>query len=321
MLRSHFATNDFDEARAVLAAAYGEHDAVLRGEQDRFYYAATAVEVDGLRMDQIDYRSRVESRCCPPEDRFVVGQLRDGVLTQDRGAHQRVLGPGGLVWFEPGRPQQLLSEDVSFDLVRLDADVLGRVAAEMAGVDPARLRFHPRAPVSAARTRYWSATYRWIAEHVFGREEVAVEPLIRTEALRTVARATLLAVPNTALDALADRIQPAARRAEPAALRRALEFMDAHAHEDVDITRITAAAGIGVRGLQAAFQRHRGQTPLEYLRRVRLESAHRDLQAGDPTRGATVRGIAARWGFAHPGRFSVLYRRTYRCSPNDTLRR
>jgi transcriptional regulator GlxA family with amidase domain len=30
--------------------------------------------------------------------------------------------------------------------------------------------------------------------------------------------------------------------------------------------------------------------------------------------------IAARWGFAHPGRFAALYREAYGTSPSRTLR-
>ncbi|WP_372460725.1 helix-turn-helix domain-containing protein [Actinomycetospora endophytica] len=51
-----------------------------------------------------------------------------------------------------------------------------------------------------------------------------------------------------------------------------------------------------------------------------MEGAHRDLEAADPTRGDTVGAIAARWGFAHPGRFAIDYRRSYGRSPGETLR-
>ena len=61
-------------------------------------------------------------------------------------------------------------------------------------------------------------------------------------------------------------------------------------------------------------------TPLEYLRRVRLERAHRDLVVADPTAGDTVAAIATRWGFAHHGYFSAAYRRIYGHPPHVTLR-
>lgn len=162
-------------------------------------------------------------------------------------------------------------------------------------------------------------TRRWIADLLVD-DTLASEPLVRAEAFRALARATLLAVPNTALELLSDVGGPGLGRAESATVRRAVEFIDVNAASDIDVNQIAEAARIGARGLQAAFRRHRDQTPLEYLRRVRMSGAHRDLQAGDPTRGDTVAAIAARWGLTHAGRLSVEYRRFYGYSPRDTLR-
>jgi hypothetical protein len=62
-------------------------------------------------------------------------------------------------------------------------------------------------------------------------------------------------------------------------------------------------------------------THTAYLRRVRLEHAHRQLQAATPGDGTTVTAVTARWGYASPSRFAVLYRQTYRQPPSRTLRR
>jgi transcriptional regulator GlxA family with amidase domain len=145
------------------------------------------------------------------------------------------------------------------------------------------------------------------------------EALVRSNAVRGLAVAMLATFPNTALDALS-AADTDHGRAEPATVRRAVAFMDGHAHEDIGLTEIAAAARIGARSLQLAFRRHRDTTPLEYLRRIRLDGAHRELLAADPTRGDRVESIAARWGFAHPGRFSVIYRECYGRSPSATLR-
>ncbi len=72
--------------------------------------------------------------------------------------------------------------------------------------------------------------------------------------------------------------------------------------------------------MQEAFRRHLDTTPMAYLRRVRLERAHRELQVTDPAAGGTVAEIAARWGFAHHGRFAALYQGCYGHAPSATLR-
>ena len=72
--------------------------------------------------------------------------------------------------------------------------------------------------------------------------------------------------------------------------------------------------------MQHAFAGHYDTAPTAYLRRVRLEHAHRELQAADPTRGGIVADVAVRWGFAKPGRFAAAYREAFGVNSNQTLR-
>ncbi|WP_211298612.1 helix-turn-helix transcriptional regulator [Kineococcus rhizosphaerae] len=106
----------------------------------------------------------------------------------------------------------------------------------------------------------------------------------------------------------------------PATVRRAVAHVDAHAAEPITLHDIAAAAGVGARALQLAFRTHLGVTPTAYLRRVRLENAHRELQAADPTGRATVAAIAARWGFVRPDRFARAYREAFGVAPSLSLR-
>ena len=107
--------------------------------------------------------------------------------------------------------------------------------------------------------------------------------------------------------------------AQPQTLRRAIAFIEGNAHLDIRLTDIAAAIGVTPRTLQYTFRRHVGATPLGYLRRVRLQRAHRDLQAADPNVD-TVMAIADRWRFGHPGRFSRAYKEAFGTSPSLTLR-
>jgi AraC-like DNA-binding protein len=59
-----------------------------------------------------------------------------------------------------------------------------------------------------------------------------------------------------------------------------------------------------------------------YLRRVRLEAMHRELQAADPDDPAvSVAHIAARWGFTPKAHVAEFYRAELGESPSETLRR
>ncbi|MDN4522391.1 helix-turn-helix transcriptional regulator [Mycolicibacterium austroafricanum] len=106
---------------------------------------------------------------------------------------------------------------------------------------------------------------------------------------------------------------------QPRMLRRALDFIHENAQYDITIRDIAAAADVTPRAIQYAFREHMATTPLEYLRRVRLERAHQELKSADPAYD-TVTSIAGRCGFSHPGRFSSAYKEVFGTEPSRTLR-
>ena len=239
-----------------------------------------------------------------------------------RGGDLLLVPADQVVVVEPdGEPSTLCAPGTSYavdgvDLTvwRLDLDAVRRVASQVSGVDT--VEFTGARPLSPALGRYWASLSEHVRRHLHDGDGVMASSLVRGETFRQLATGVLAVFPNTARGLA----EPPATVAEPGTVRRAAEFIDTHAHDDIDVAEIAHAARIGVRGLQQAFRKHRGQTPLEYLRKVRMERVHRDLRAADSTRGDTVAGTAARWGFTHPGRFSVDYRETYGCSPSQTLR-
>lgn len=105
----------------------------------------------------------------------------------------------------------------------------------------------------------------------------------------------------------------------PETLKDAMSFSHRHAAEDVSINDVAAAVHLTPWAVQYLFCRQLASTPTEYIRRVRLNHAHQELLAGAPS-NTTVTDIAQRWGFAHTGRFAVLYRQTYGQSPHTALR-
>ncbi|HEX9831724.1 MAG TPA: helix-turn-helix domain-containing protein [Mycobacterium sp.] len=113
--------------------------------------------------------------------------------------------------------------------------------------------------------------------------------------------------------------QVATSTAQPVLLRRAIAFIHDNAHRDITLSDIAASVNVTPRSVQYTFRRYQGTTPLEYLRCLRLQHAHRELQAADPSVD-TVTAIAGRWGFGHAGRFSSMYKRTFGTSPSQTLR-
>lgn len=194
-------------------------------------------------------------------------------------------------------------------------DLLTQVAgADGPGQRPVRLTGHR--PHSADDARRLSRTIGYLRDHVLADPDSADQPLVASTAAQHLAASVLAAFPNTMSEAVPG---PDGTDTRPAMLRRAPAYIDDHAGEPVTVADIAGAARVTVRALQYAFRRHLDTTPLAQLRRVRLAHAHHDLLAADPSDGATVTEIAARWGFYHPGRFASLYRDTYRRAPRLAL--
>ncbi|MQY27795.1 AraC family transcriptional regulator [Nocardia aurantia] len=220
--------------------------------------------------------------------------------------------------FEPGDIGILTPPDLPYSgvihtsrytITMFDPANLARVA-DIEGGKPVELTGYR--PVSAAAGRRLAGTLAHLRQ-LTADYEGRVPPLVAATATQFLAASVLDAFPNTASAELTsiDRVD-----AHPAALRRALAYMEGRVHDDIAVADIAAAAYVSVRALQLAFRRHLGTTPMAHLARLRLQGAHEQLTDGD---GATVSAIATEWGFGHPGRFAALYRRHYGRSPGATL--
>jgi transcriptional regulator GlxA family with amidase domain len=101
-------------------------------------------------------------------------------------------------------------------------------------------------------------------------------------------------------------------------VREVAEYLDAHAEEPVSVADLAAMTGVSVRSIHAGFRRHRGCSPMEFLRERRLALARTRLLSSPES---TVARVALDCGFEHLGRFSGQYRARFGEGPADTRRR
>lgn len=81
---------------------------------------------------------------------------------------------------------------------------------------------------------------------------------------------------------------------------------------------LAEAAGVSPRVLQIACLRERNSTPMDLLRNMRLDAAHRRMQASC---FVSVTETALDCGFGHLGRFSTYYRERFGELPSETCAR
>ncbi|WP_264010722.1 helix-turn-helix transcriptional regulator [[Mycobacterium] manitobense] len=217
---------------------------------------------------------------------------------------------------QPALPYEALSEDLTATVLLLDpALVVGAAHGKLEAVRSRSLRFERFTPVSATAARMWRDTVTYVRDCVLA-DDTKATPLVLGHAGRLLGAVTLSAFPGVMPDdsAAHDRTD-----ATPLLLRRAIAYIEENATNDIALNDIALAVHVSPRAVQYMFRRHLETTPLQYLRRIRLAQAHRDLTAAD-RKHDTVTAIAAKWGFAHTGRFAVMYREAFGRSPHATLR-
>jgi transcriptional regulator GlxA family with amidase domain len=196
-------------------------------------------------------------------------------------------------------------EDAEVEIAVLDPGLLAQVAGPV--------RFTGNRPVSPQAGIWWNKAYDFVRDNLTT-GPAADQPLLAASAARLLATAALATFPH---DGRRETSAEDRHDAHPATLCRAVRFIEENAHRDISAAEIAAAAHVSIRSLQLTFRRHLDTTPMAYLRRVRLERAHRDLLAADPATD-TVGLIAARWGFLNHSRFTARYRAEYGSTPSAT---
>ncbi|WP_050777982.1 AraC family transcriptional regulator [Micromonospora sp. ATCC 39149] len=313
---ARLATDDPDEAHRWLLAAYPDHRIRAFGRTGEFTFRATHARFGAASLARVRYAMNADNDVFA-QDVVGVAEVLSGGWGLDAGAGEVMAGAGDLLLVPPRRTRTVLHRDMEVVALELPLAEVRRVAQERCGIAPVNLRFQGLLPVSPAAAGLWRDTRRYLTRVVLPDTAFGANALVQAEALRLLAAVALSTFPNTTMTEAPTRGDGAIA---PAAVRRAVAYIEEHADQALTVTDVAIAARLGARALQQAFRRYLDTTPTLYLRRVRLERVHRDLQAAEPGAGLTVAAVAARWGFVHLGRFATQYRRAYGRSPSQTLR-
>jgi AraC-like DNA-binding protein len=289
--------------------------------------AATAIAVTHI-AHQVDVAP--DGAAFKFEERVRGTRLLSLESTSCTGTVSGTIEPGStmmLVWLKSGRgtidghpttigrpvlyrnaPQPVRFDSFQKDALRIDRRIVEETAAERGGWAVGPLEFRPHhVPEGATLAAWWLMVRAVAAEVLNGPDEVSTER--ERELARFAASGLLTAIPHWPAGQHSPQTMAGAR------FERAETFLLEHATEPITVADIARAAGLSIRGVQSAFARHHGTTPLAYLRRIRLLLVREQLQAGT---GASVADIARSTGFAHLGRFAGAYREEFGELPRQT---
>lgn len=303
-----FRSADAQAARRFFAGAYRPgwrlsgltgHCAVSHRRRDTGTMTVDEVAIQGRAALEI-----------PASDAIVVIQPRTGSLSVAGGP---AATPDFPILVAHGMSCVLHCNGARFDVVVLAPEVLHAVAAEWHTALSQQTQFLKWRPRSRAAVRAWHRALDYVLT-TLASTDTAQQPMIAAGMANLLAGALLECYPSNLTEQ-----DPAGDVALPETLKEAVSFIHRHTTEDIGINDVAAAVHLTPRAVQYLFRRQLDTTPTEYMRRIRLRRAHLELIAA--TAGtSTVTEIAQRWGFAHTGRFAVLYRQIYGQSPHTTLR-
>lgn len=233
-----------------------------------------------------------------------------------KGKRYTNAGPQG-VTFTSGPPKSLIfSEDGDAWGVVLCRRRIAEICSKLLGreIDVA-IEFEPQLRLDDAPGRSWVRLVHYATGEITNPHSLVSRiPAARMQLEQTVITGFLLAHTHTYSLALHQPQDAAA----PYYVKRAEAYIEAHYAEPLSLAEIAAQSGVSARNLQNGFQNFRHMTPMAFLRRVRLEHAHRALLKADPAY-ASVTDIAVGCGFGHMGEFASLYKRMYGVTPRETL--
>ncbi|CAM2878182.1 helix-turn-helix transcriptional regulator [Mycobacterium intermedium] len=291
----------------------------------RFFASAytPSWQIGGLAKGDAVTHRRCEAGLLTIDDVRIEGRMTCEAETEDAVVAIRPRGGSLAVGEKPvtdvvlvasNMPGLLEVRNARFQVASISVKLLRKVAAQNNTPLPQQIQFLSPQPRAGAAVHTLNDALDYVS-NAYSAADTANRPLVVAAAAQLLTAALLDTFPSNLTNVPQEHN---GKGPVPPAFKEAMAFIQRHAGHGIGVNDIAAAVNLTPRAVQYLFRQQLETTPTEYLRRVRLQRAHHDLVRGDQA-STTVTEIAQRWGFAHTGRFAVLYRETYGQSPHTTL--
>jgi AraC-like DNA-binding protein len=313
----HLVSRDLDEVRHEGGRVFCDHDLRVVGPRQaldtRLYYR----QLHHIGLGRLSYGATVD---IDPGalDRFYLMQWPLKGSETIHASHAQVDSTPELgTLINPTQRFHMRHEAGAEKLfVRIEREALERLLRHWGPADAPRteLAFEPAVPLTSPALASLRTMLGWLfSEATQG--DLLEQPLLAARVEEALMLAMLQLLPHNHR-----RVVDRPAEIAPGFVRRAEDYMAHHAAEPLTVAAIASHTGVSVRSLYAGFQRYRGRSPMEHLRRLRMDQAHAELQAPSAA-DTTVTEVALRWGFGHLGQFAADYRARFGELPSQTLKR
>jgi AraC-like DNA-binding protein len=311
-------THSLDEARDAVTRIYLKHD--LIGLSDAMSMKLNAVSDPHLTLGYLTYRADTELVMPATEDFYVVNLTVVGstkAARSDGGREVTVANERGLVLSPVHSHRVRWAPDAEQLHLKIPRDSLETHLADLLGTAVKDvIHFDHGLDLTTGPGRALLRSVQFLASEIDRPGGLADMPLAR-EQLESYVLTSLL---HAGRHQFSDRLTGKEDLRRLGRLAPVVAYIEANADKTLTLELLARVACVSVRTLHAAFQDQLGESPMAYVRRIRLSRVRAELLRSEPTR-VRVTDVALRWGFTHQSRFAQQYREAFRELPSETLHR
>ncbi|MCM3850062.1 helix-turn-helix domain-containing protein [Pseudonocardia sp. DR1-2] len=310
-------TRNLEQAREAVSRVYLDHD--LTAPTDQLEMTLNATSDRMFTVGFLTYKSAAKLVMPPTEDTYHINLTVAGNTIAQRSDGSRAAtaaGASGLTLLPDRTTTVRWSPDAEQYILKISRRSLETHLGEQLN-RPVHdvVEFDFGLDFSSPAGRTLLSSVQFLARELNRPGGLAEMPIAREQLEAFVMSQLLYAGRHQYSDALAAPDDPVRR----GRLGPVLDYMEQHADEPLTPQELARVGCMSVRTLHASFAQELGESPMAYLRRVRLDHVRGELLRSDPT-VTGVKEIALRWGFFHPSRFAQQYRERFGELPRDTLR-
>lgn len=312
-----FHSHDLDETRSTVGRVFKPHALGVLGQRQKLDAFMDHLALGKASINRLCYGADVsiEPDCL---DDFLLVQMPMQGNAQIRCGDQKIeSSPFMASVLTPSLPLHMQWQGQCDQLiVRLERPSLeAACSAQLGYALPHPIEFQLGMNLRESHGAAWKALAQFLATSAFGAGATSHE-LIGRQIEHLLVTTLLTQHPHNYSEELAQTPQT------PPSLyvQRAEDYILGHYHEPITIETLASHAAISARSLHKGFQRHKGMSPMAFLRLVRLQRVRQELLAArNNAEPISITRVALNAGFGHLGHFTQAYRKQFGETPTQTL--
>lgn len=312
--------NDLDETCTRVGEAIRPHSLKVLGVGHRLNARMDRLPLNAVTIHRLSYQAEVSVVSDPPDNFFLLMlPLREAAEVQCKRENIISTREVAVIVDSTATLSMRWSKNCEQLMLRIDRETLERTCeAQLGHPLDSPIQFEPKMDMRTEGGMLCGYVMSFIAANPFFVHSVKKYPMVSAHLEQSLMNTLLVGQPNQYLD----EILAPTRALLPGYVKRAEEYLLAHAHEPFTMRDVANHLGVSLRSLYAGFQRYRNMSPKAFLRNARLDRVHAELVAArQEGRDVTVTQIAMSLGFTHLGHFTKAYFAKYNELPSVTLRK